>query len=228
MELKDLKKAWQNMGSNEELDESQIENMLRKHTSNLLERIDRNIKIGFGILFILITLFVLDDFVFSPMLINSMGSDFEIPGWLLFLSTFSNALILTTFIYFVVKYYRVKKSCDISCNLRQTLVRIIKILKIYQRLFYLALIILSVAITVSFITGMYTGMEESAAENGVLMSEIPVRSLLLAILAGFIVLVLMVGGIFMLMRWGFRRLYGNYIHKLKSTLNELNELDELD
>lgn len=225
MELKDLKKAWQKVSSKEELDESQIEEMLRKRTSNLIERIDRNIKIGFGILFILIALFILDDFFFSPMLLENMGSDFEIPQWLNFLSIFTNALIFTTFIYFVVKYYRVKKSCDISCNLRETLVKIIKTLKIYQRLFYLALIFLSAAMTVSFITGLYDGMEETAADSGVLMSDIPLQILLLTILVGFVVLVLMVGGIFLLMRWGFRRLYGNYIHKLKNTLNELDEID---
>lgn len=225
MELNDLKKAWQKMSSKEELDESQIQEMLRKHTSNLVERIDRNIKIGFGILFILIALFILDDFYFSPMLLENMGSDFEIPRWLNFLSIFTNALIFTTFIYFVIKYYRVKKSCDISCNLRETLVKIIKTLKIYQRLFYLALIFLSAAMTVSFITGLYTGMEESAMDSGVLLSDIPMRILLLTILVGFVVLVLMVGGIFLLMRWGFRRLYGNYIHKLKNTLNELDEID---
>lgn len=117
-----------------------------------------------------------------------------------------------------------KKSCDISCNLRETLVKIIKTLKIYQRLFYLALIFLSAAMTVSFITGLYNGMEESAADNGVLLSDIPLPMLLLTILVGFVVLVLMVGGIFLLMRWGFRRLYGNYIHKLKNTLNELDEI----
>jgi hypothetical protein len=225
MELEDLKKAWQKMGSTEELNESQIEEMLRKHTSNLIERIDRNIKIGFGILFILIALFILDDFFFSPMLLENMGSDFEIPQWLKFLSIFTNALIFTTFIYFVVKYYRVRKSCDISCNLRETLVKIIKTLRIYQRLFYLALIFLSAAMTVSFITGLYNGMEESAADSGVLLSDIPLQMLLLTILIGLVVLVLMVGGIFLLMRWGFRRLYGNYIHKLKNTLNELDELD---
>ncbi|MGM0620308.1 MAG: hypothetical protein ACQETJ_04625 [Bacteroidota bacterium] len=225
MELKDLKKAWQKVSSKEELDESQIEEMLRNRTSNLIERIDRNIKIGFGILFILIALFVLDDFFFSPMLLENMGSDIEIPRWLSFLSILTNALIFTTFIYFVVKYYRVKKSCDISCNLRETLVKIIKTLKIYQRLFYLALIFLSAAMTVSFITGLYNGMEESAADSGVLLSDIPLPMLLLTILMGFVVLVLMVGGIFLLMRWGFRRLYGNYIHKLKNTLNELDEID---
>lgn len=225
MELKDLKKAWSSVSSEKELDENQIREMLRKRTGSLIERIDRNIKIGFVLLFALILLFILDDFVFSPQIIEKVGSGYEIPGWLFFISAFSNILILTTFIYFVVQYYRVKKRCDISCDLRETLLKIINTLRLYQRLFYLALITFSVAIGLSFVTGMYTGMEESAAENGLMMSEIPVGRLAVAVVIGLILLILIVGGVFLFMRWGFRKLYGNYIQKLKATLNELNEVD---
>jgi hypothetical protein len=225
MELKDLKKAWSSVSSDKELDENQIREMLRKRTGNLLERIDRNIKIGFVLLFVLILLFILDDFVFSPQIIEEVGNNYEIPGWLIFISAFSNLLILTTFIYFVIQYYRVKKRCDITCDLRETLLNIINTLRLYKRLFYLALITFTVAIGLSFITGMYTGMEESAAENGLLISEIPVGRLAIAVVIGLLILILIVGGVFLFMRWGFRKLYGNYIQKLKGTLNELNEVD---
>lgn len=225
MELKDLKKAWSSVSSDKELDENQIREMLRKRTGNLIERIDRNIKIGFILLFVLILLFILDDFVFSPQIIEEVGSDFEIPAWLFFISAFSNILILTTFIYFVVQYYRVKKRCDIACDLRETLLKIINTLRLYQRLFYLALVTFSVAIGLSFVTGMYTGMEESIANQGLVMSEIPFGRLLIAIVVGLVILILIVGGVFLFMRWGFRRLYGNYIQKLKLTLNELDEVE---
>jgi len=225
MELKDLKKAWSSVSSDKELDENQIREVLSRRTRNLIDRIDRNIKIGFVLLFVLIVLFILDDFVVAPKVIEQVGSDFEIPGWLFFISAFSNLLILTSFIYFVVQYYRVKKRCDVACDLQEILLKVINTLRIYQRLFYLALITFSVAIGLSFITGMYTGMEESAAESGLLMSEIPTGRLLIAIIIGLIILTLLVGGIFLFMRWGFRKLYGNYIQKLKLTLNELNEVD---
>lgn len=224
MELKELKKAWSSVSSKENLDESQIREMLQKRTGSLIERIDRNIKIGFVLLFVLILLFILDDYVFSSRIIEEVGTNYEIPKWLYFLSGFSNALILTTFIYFVVKYYRVKKSCDITCDLRESLRKIINTLQIYKRLFYLALVTFSVAIAISFITGMYTGMEESAAENGFLMSEIPAGKLILAVLLGLVVLVILVGSVFLLMQWVFRKLYGNYLQKLKVTLNELDEV----
>lgn len=225
MELRDLKRTWDQLSSRRELDESQLREMLRKKTGNLIDRIDRNIRIGFVVLFVLIVLFILDDFVFAPMLIQEVGANVEIPGWLLFISIFANTLIFTTFIYFVLKYYRVKKQCDISCNLRETLVKIIETLRIYQRLFYLALVTLTISMGLQFISGMFTGMNKGLEEKGILLADVPFGKWVMVLLIGLAVLVTTVGGIYLLMRWGFHRLYGNYISKLKQNLRELNEID---
>lgn len=224
MELNDLKKTWNQFPSGKELNEDQIREMLRRRTGNLLDRINRNVRIGFIVLFVLIVLFVVDDFIFAPMLINEAEAGVEMPRWLVFISIFSNILIFTTFIYFVVKYYRVRKICDISCNLRETLIRIIETLRIYQRLFYLALLIFALALALQFVSGMYTGMAYDMKNQGMHLSEIPFERLFLVTGIGLLVLVITVGGIYLLMQWGFRRLYGNYINKLKLTLNELNEI----
>lgn len=226
MDLKDLKKTWEKMGATNQLDENQLKEMLGKRTKSLIEKIDRNIKIGFIILFVLILIFALDDFLFSPLMIEGVSDNLEIPKWLLFLGIFSNALIFTTFVYFVIKYYRVKSGCDIACNLRETLIKIIDTLKIYQRLFYLALITLLVAMGLGFISGMYNGFLDGIEKQGVHFPEVQIDQLILAIIIGMVILLITVGGIFLLMRWGFRKLYGNYIQKLKLTLNELQEIDE--
>ncbi len=226
MDLKDLKKTWDKLASENELDENQIRAMLGKRTRNVMERIDRNIKIGFGVLFILILIFILDDFIISPEMLEEVSSDLTIPNWLLFLGVFSNALIVTTFLFFVIKYYRVKKSCDVVCDLKETLVKIIDTLNIYRRLFYLALVIITLTMAVGFITGLYQGSLADFSNQGISISEIQVNQLLLIILIGLLVLSITVGGIFLFLRWGFRRLYGNYIYKLKQTLKELEEIDE--
>ena len=226
MDLKDLKKTWDKMASAKELDENQLREMLGKRTKNLIERIDRNIKIGFVVLFFFILIFSLDDFLFSPLLIKGVSENLAIPNWLLFLSVFSNALIFTTFIYFVVKYYRVKRNCDIACNLKETLTKIIDTLKIYQRTFYLALIFISVTMVTGFITGMYQGTLADLEKQGIPFSEISINQLLIIILIGLLFLLITVGGIFIFLRWGFRRLYGNYLAKLKHTLKELEEINE--
>lgn len=224
MKLNELKKTWDQLSVNKEWDEDQIREMLRHRTGNVIERIERNVRIGFILLFILIVCFILDDYVYSPKLLASMDAEIVIPIWLWLLSLFSNVFIVVTFIYFVIKYYRVKKSCDISCNLRETLVKIIGILNIYKRLFYMALFFFSFSLSVAFLYGMYTGIAIGVEREGMLFSDLPAGRWILAVVTGLSILILLVGGIYMLMRWGFRRLYGNYLMQLKQTLQELNEI----
>jgi len=226
MDLENLKKTWEKLPSEEQLDEDQLRKMLGKQTKSLIDRIDRNIKIGMVILFVLILIFALDDFLLSPMMIKSLNENISVPGWLLFLGVFSNALIFTTFIYFAIKYYKVKKACDTVCDLKETLKKIIGTLEIYQTMFFLALVTLLVAIGLGFITGMYTGFSDKVKQLGIPITEVETGGLIATILIGLIVLVILVGGIFLFLRWGFRKLYGNYINELKLTLRELEEIDE--
>ena len=226
MDLKDLKKTWEQISPGRELDEVQLRHMLGRRTTSLIERIDRNIKIGFGLLFILILIFVFDDFLVSPRLVSTMPQGVPIPQWLVFLAVFSNTLIFTTFLYFVIKYYRVKRSCDLDCDLRETLQKIIDTLILYQRLFYLALVTLMVNIGSAFITGLYSGEKLKLENQGAQLTDIDPQQLFLVVVIGLIILVILVGGVFLFLRWGFRKLYGNYIQKLKATLNELEEIGE--
>jgi hypothetical protein len=223
MELENLKKAWNKIPAEKQLDENQLKEMLGKHSKSMIDRIDRNIKTGFAILFVLILIFALDDFIFSPALLQD--ENIAIPQWLLFLGVFSNTLIFTTFIYFAIKYYRIRKSCDIVCNLKETLRKIIDTLKIYQTLFYLALITLLLAIGTGFITGMFTGFANKASEQGVAFSEVGTGQLFVLIGVGLFILLILVSGVFFFLRWGFRKLYGNYIQKLNQTLKELEEIE---
>lgn len=224
MELKDLKNTWNKLASNNDLDESQLKAMLRKRTKNVIERIERNIKIGFVVLFALILVFAFDDFLISPMMMEDIN--LSIPNWLLFLGVFSNTLIFTTFIYFAIKYYRVKRSCDITCNLKDTLIKIIDTLNIYQRLFYLALISLTLTMALGFVTGLYQESVGEFENQAISFSEIQMGQLILTIAIGLVFLFIIVGGIFISLRWGFRKLYGNYLLKLQLTLKELEEIDE--
>lgn len=226
MDLENLKKTWEKLPSEKQLDEDQLRKMLGKQTKSLIDRIDRNIKIGLVVLFILILIFALDDFLLSPLMIESLNENISVPGWLLFLGVFSNALIFTTFIYFAIKYYKVKKACDTVCDLKETLKKIIGTLEIYQTMFYLALAMLLVAIGLGFITGMYTGFSDKVKQLGIPISEVETGGLIATILIGMVILVILVGGFFLFLRWGFRKLYGNYINELKLTLKELEEINE--
>lgn len=83
MELTDLKKTWDKLSSNRKLDEGQLKIMLGKHTNNLIERIERNIRIGFIVLFVFFIIIALDEFVISPMMMEEIK--LTVPSWLLFL-----------------------------------------------------------------------------------------------------------------------------------------------
>lgn len=225
MDLNDLKKTWNQISSGKELDESELRDMLGKRTRNLIERIDRNIRIGFIVVLGLILIFAFDDFIVSPKIIENFESDVVMPQWLLGLAVFANVLICTTFIYFVIKYYRVKNSCDVICDIKETLQKIIETLLLYQRLFYLALITIMVAIGSAFITGLFEGVTSKIENQGAQLADVETGQLVLVIIVGVVILAIIIGGIFFFLRWGFRRLYGNYINKLKSTLKELEELE---
>lgn len=224
MELENLKKAWNKIPVEKSLDENQLKEMLGKHSRSMIDTIDRNIKIGFVILFAIILIFAIDDFFLSPMI--SGEDEIEVPQWILFIGVFSNTLIFTTFIYFAVKYYRVRKSCDMICNLKETLKKIIDTLSIYKTLFYLALVTLLFAIATGFVTGIYTGIADNAGDLGIQVTEVDSKQLIIAAVTGLAGLVVLVGGVFLFLRWGFRKLYGNYIQKLNQTLKELLEIQD--
>ncbi|MCY1723516.1 hypothetical protein OU798_24405 [Prolixibacteraceae bacterium Z1-6] len=225
MDLNDLKKTWDKMAVGKELDESQLRKMLGSKTKNLIERIDRNIKIGFVLLLALILLFSFDDFLFSPQAINKYYSEMPIPNWVIVLAVFGNVLIFTTFVYFVIKYHTVKRKCDVVCNLKDTLTKIIGTLVLYQRLFYLALAAVLLAMGSAFLMGMFKGFSHSAEEQGLQISDIETKQIILAILISVVIVTVIGGAIFLFLRWGFRKLYGNYIKKLKLTLTELEEIE---
>jgi len=226
MELNDLKKTWNKISSGRQLDENQLREMLGKRTKSLIERIDRNVKIGFGVLLAMIVLFSLDDFWLSPQTIDEQFVDMPIPNWVLFLAVLSNLLIVTTFLYFVIKYYHVKRKCDVICDLKGTLRKIIETLTLYQRLFYLALATMLLGMASAFITGIFIGTEYNAEVQGMQLSDVEPGQLVLVAAVSIVLILLFGGSIFLFLRWGFRRLYGNYIKKLKTTLQELEEIDE--
>ncbi len=227
MKIEDLQKAWVKYSSkdNIHLDEKSLEEMLGKRTKSLIERIDRNVKIGFVVLLGLILYNLVDYFVVYPNLTDATGLQIEVPVWIMAIDLLSMLFIILTFIYFAVSYYRVKNQCSDSCSLKDTLIRIIGILKLYKSLFFFALVIILVSTSISFVFGLYYGISVKANEYGLTIAETGGGQLAFTIMFGLVVLILLTGGIFLLFRWGFRKLYGNYLLKLKHTLKELTEIE---
>ncbi len=227
MELKDLKSAWDKFSSKDadkrQLGEDAILDMLKKRTKNMIERIDRNIKTGFAVLFALTLFLVLDDLFITPPIVEQEGT--EIPVWILIVNTINTLFIFSTFIYFSIRYHFVKKGYSQTSDLKNVLISIIKILNSYRKLFYVALFILLLVLGVNFISGMIVGFEVAAHRQGGEISDLNVLQVASSIALGIVILVAVTIGLFIFFRWGFRRLYGNYIQKLNDTLQELDEIE---
>ncbi len=225
MELKDLKSAWDKFSSNDaskhQLGEEVIYEMLKKRTRNFIERIDRNIRIGVGVLILLALFFAFDD-----VLLSSEMSYQATPLWVQLMEGAGILFIVGSFVYFLISYRLATKDYSHSNDLSKVLTSIIRILNVYRKLFYMALGILLLILSISFISGMFMGVELKADELGTNVDALSTAPpMIRMIVIGVVVLLLVISGLFFLFRWGFRKLYGNYIFKLKATLMELDEIE---
>jgi len=197
--------------------------MLKKRTRSLIERIDRNIKIGFGVIVLLTLFFVVDDFYLTPHFSDEIS--YSVPSWIYVTDALTILFLVGTFLYFNVRYRSVKRSYSLTNDLRQVLEGITSILNSYRKLFYMAIGWLLFVIAVSFITGMLSGYEIAAETQGGSIHDLIDSQVRNTIIAGILIVLALTTFLFLLFRWVFRKLYGNYIQKLKDTLKELDEIE---
>ncbi|MGV8091818.1 MAG: hypothetical protein AB2L24_08140 [Mangrovibacterium sp.] len=223
MKLQELKSAWNQYSSTDasrhRVNETDLQNMLRKRTQDLIGHIDRNVRIGFIVFIALSLFFILDDFVISPLLAE--GTD--IPSWILLINGLSILIIVGSFIYFSTCYVRAKKNYSYNNDLRHVLQSIIQIINTYRRLFYWGLGILLLVNCINFITGLLTGIEVAASRYRIAIEDLDHTQLIWKMAIGMVILIILIVLLFFLFRWGFRKLYGRYIAQLEETLKELDE-----
>lgn len=228
MDIKDLKSAWDTYSSQEmdkhRLGKESIHELLRNRTQSLVDRIDRNMRIGMGMLGIYITYLILDylflSAYFSKIIIHEV---IEYPKWLEPLDVFSTALIITTYLFFVIRYLKIKSSYSIHNQLKDLLLGIQETLKTYRRMFYLAVIILLINILVSFAAGVYQGLKFKADAVGNGIINLTTSQTLKIIGVSLLIIVPTIAFSFYVLRWGYNKLYGRYLVKLDETLLELDE-----
>jgi hypothetical protein len=223
MKLQELKSAWNQYSSTDasrhRVNETDLQNMLRKRTQDLIGHIDRNVRIGFIVFIALSLFFILDDFVISPLLAE--GTD--IPSWILLINGLSILIIVGSFIYFSTCYARAKKNYSYNNDLRHVLQSIIQIINTYRRLFYWGLGILLLVNCINFITGLLTGIEVAASRYRIAIEDLDHTQLIWKMAIGMVILIILIVLLFFFFRWGFCKLYGRYIAQLEETLKELDE-----
>lgn len=224
MDIKDLKSAWNTYSSQEvdkhRLGKENINDLLKTHTKSLVDRIDRNIRIGMLVILIFIAYILIDSLYLSKLIIKE---PIYYPHWIVPFDVFSTVLIVATYLFFALRYLRIKRSFSPDTHLKDLLTGILDTIKTYRRMFYMAVIILLINLILSFAAGLYQGVKYSAdkavggMENLALSKIFTIVGVGLSILIPFIVIT------FFLLRWGFNRLYGRYQFRLNETLRELDE-----
>jgi hypothetical protein len=228
MDLNDLKSAWETYSSQEmnkhRLDKDTIRELLKTRTKSLVERIDRNIQIGLGILLIFIGYVIADSMFlsayFSKVIINNIV---EYPQWLVPVDFFSITLIVATYLFFVIKYIRIKKNFSIDRQLKDLLQGILETVITYRRLFYLAVAMFLLNLVVVFSAGLYDGLKIQADSGNISVWQLVSFQIWKLIGIGLLILVPLITFLFFFLRWGFNKLYGNYLQSIRETIKELDE-----
>lgn len=224
MEFKDLKSAWNTYSSQQmdkhHLGQESINELLRHRTKTLVDKIDRNIRIGMGLLLVFIAYVILDSFYLSTLFIEET---INYPRWIYPLDIFSTTIIITTYLFFVIRYLKIKRHFSVDLHLKDFLIGILDTITTYRRMFYLGVIILLINICVSFTAGMYAGLKFSVGNTPGGLDNLPATKILTMIGIGLAILIPLVTAVFFILRWGFNKLYGRYLVKLNGTLKELDE-----
>ena len=224
MELKDLKSAWNTYSSQEidkhHLEKESINELLRNKAKTLVDHIDRNIRIGMIFLLAFIAYVMLDTLYLSKLFIEE---SINYPDWIYPMDVFSTTLIITTYLFFVIRYLKTKRSFAVHLQLKDFLHGIIDTIHIYRRMFYLAVGILLINMSVSFIAGVYEGLKINTGNQPGGIDNLPASKILIITGFGLAVLIVMISVTFLILRWGFNKLYGRYLVRLNDTLKELDE-----
>lgn len=228
MDLKDLKSAWNTYSSQEvdkhRLEKDAIHEMLKTRTKSLVDRIDRNIRIGMTVLLVFIAYVVFDSLFlseyFSKVIVNEV---IEYPKWLVPLDFFSTALIIATYLFFAIRYLKIKKSFSIDLQIKDLLKGILETVQTYRRMFYLAVVILLLNMAAGFAAGLYQGIKYKADSISGGIENLATSKILMIAGIGLLILIPIVALTFFFLRWGFNKLYGRYLQSLNDTLKELDE-----
>jgi hypothetical protein len=228
MDLKDLKSAWETYSSQEmnkhRLEKETIQEMLKTRTRSLVERINQNIRIGLTILLLFIAYVVADSMFlsayFSKVIIHQVV---EYPKWLEPIDFFTISLIVLTYLFFVIRYLKIKRSFSIDLHIKDLLKGILETVQTYRRMFFLAVGMFLLNMIASFSAGIYEGIKMNANSRNISISQIESSQIWKQVTFGTLILILFVALFFYVFRWGFNKLYGKYLQSIKDTLKELDE-----
>ena len=228
MELDELKKAWGEFNTKNEhkLTEGDFSKMLSKKTTDLSERVGRNIRIGIGIVMAWIALGFTIDFLATPMLEKTMDKPYmssPLIDWSIAAEMTIYLLIALAIIIFFVRYRKLEKTNICNGQLRNRLIRLINIIKSYKRMFYVILVVVLLYVVVTFSLGFFMEYNYQLSEKGIDPEQLGTLSKTIMILTFGVAISIILSVYYLLFHFFFKRPYGRHLQQLQATLTELEE-----
>ena len=226
MELNEFKKAWKKATSDniqgKELDVSKINEMLHRRSTGILSRLDRSVKIGIWFLIFFFLLTLADQLLPADLLFpDRWKASIEVPKWICLLEWFVNFVLMFSILLFVIRYRRLQLQTLANQDLKGAIKKVLKLLDVFKKEFYLAVTILISGIGLSFLSGASKGFES------IRISQVPSTFVIIVVLVLMLILLsLIIGSIFYIFHKGFNVLFGKYRDQLIQSLNELQENEE--
>lgn len=221
MELEELKNLWDKKNDSEsnKLDDEEILPLLKKKTRDVFSQLNRSILISVGIIGIIITYYILVN-----LLVPQKYYD-DIPYIHVFTSVefILDAFFILIFFNFCWTYSKIRKIEIAEENLKSVLEKVVFALKTFKRSFYYGLFVFMPSLSLSFSYGMYYGVHIGLAERGLTIEELSFWKIVFIIFLCVLILILITGGVYLLSRLLFKKLFGNYLSLIEEDLNELKE-----
>lgn len=233
MELDDLKSAWNKISTENEKHSlrsaEELRKMLQVRTTDITEKISRNIRIGIGIILGWVSIGFAIDFLLTPFMEKQLDKPYltdELMFWSFLIESLNYLLIFSAIIIFWIRYNRMERKNTDTSMLRNKLKGLIDVLDSYRKMFYIVMGIMLVYVMVSFSSGFFMEYNYQVEHTGFDLKALSLWAWLIIGSVFLLALGLFVGLYLILFTLFFKRLYGRYLQQLKQTLLELDETPE--
>lgn len=199
-ELEDLKSIWKQQKPFEAKNEEEIALMLKGRSKDLITKLKRNVWFE-----LILTMVCIAGLGFYGFTLRPGALMWTILALLVFLVSYS--------FYYVKKIILLNEydssATDLKSNLQQLIERLEIYLKFYKRSY-------AILYPVFFALGILFGALETGFDQYIQKFKSPTY-----VMAFLLLTIVFMVGIYTITNWYLKKLYGNYIDKLKSLLKEL-------
>ena len=211
IELDNLKNIWKdNIDSNidkQHIEQEKIRELLNRRSTNIIDKLRKNLLLEICM------------FCFCLLLISCVPFYFNSKEVTLLCGIVVTIIFIPYLIYYIKKYQELKKFFSYNQNIKSSLQLLISQLERYLSIYFWGSLLLTPIS--GFLSGFAILYEMKAL--GFLLYFDVFSSSTLSMILSFALLLTLIS--YPIMKWYIRKLYGQYLEKLKDCLKELQEVE---